>query len=80
MKPLTLAFAALVATTFFAASPARADYSIVQWGSGDCTIWDEVGLYRDPVGGNWARVVVGIPTWGEAKVVLEGMYRQGMCR
>ena len=79
MKPLSLAFAALV-VTLFAASPARADYSIVQWNSGDCTIWDEFGWYRDPVGDGWARVVVGIPSRSEANRVLEGMYRQGMCR
>jgi hypothetical protein len=79
MKPLSLAFAALV-ISLTATAPARADFSIIRWPSGDCTIWDNFGLFATPGGYGWERVVVGIPTWNAARVVLDGMYQQGMCR
>ena len=79
MKPLSFALGVLV-LGLLAAPPARADYSIIRWSSGDCTIWDNVGLFATPLGGGWAPIVVEIPTYGAARTVLEGLYRQGMCR
>ena len=79
MKALSLAVAVLV-IALFVSGPARADYSIIRWMSGDCTIWDDVGLFARPSGSGWAPVVVGIPTYDAAKSVLEDMYRRGLCR
>ena len=79
MKALSLAVAVLV-IALFVSGPARADYSIIRWMSGDCTIWDDVGLFARPSGRGWAPIVVGIPTYNAAQGVLEDMYRRGLCR
>lgn len=78
MNLLRLTVAAL-ALGLVTAGPARADYTIIRWVSGDCTIWDNVGLFAAPAGRGWAPLVVRIPSYPAAKDVLEVMYRQGIC-
>jgi len=79
MKRLSLALAALV-IALAAAGPARADYSIIRWPGGDCTIWDNSGWFARPVGDRWSVLVVDLPTYDIARRALEAMYRQGECR
>ena len=79
MNLLRLSLAAL-AVGLATASPANAaPYTIFQWPSGDCTIWDNVGLFAVPGGRGWVPIAVGIPTYPQARGVLEAMYRRGVC-
>ncbi len=79
MKRLSLALGAL-AIALAAASPARADYSIVRWTWGDCKIWHDSSSPTVPSGGGWALLAAAIPTYDLAKALLEDFYRQGVCR
>jgi hypothetical protein len=79
LRPLSLALG-LLAITLGAATPARADYSIVRWTWGDCKIWQDNGPPTTPWGDGWAILADTIATYDEAKVLLEDLYRQGVCR
>ena len=50
------------------ASPARADYNLVRWASGDCKIWVNDG--NPPWGDGWIVLVWNIPTYDLAWGVL----------
>jgi hypothetical protein len=79
MRQLTLGLSTLV-ILFAAASPVRADYSIVRWSYGDCKIWyDAPGSASVPEGAAWAIVAGNLPYYEAAKAVLEDLYRQGVC-
>jgi hypothetical protein len=77
MNLLRLSLAALT-IGLLTGGPAQAAYTIIRWPSGDCTIWDNVGLFAIPGGRGWAPIAVGIPTYPQAKGVLEAMYRRGL--
>jgi hypothetical protein len=79
MNLLRLSLAALAVGLAIAGPANAAPYSIIRWPSGDCTIWDNVGLFAVPGGRAWAPIVVGIPSYPQAQGVLEGMYRRGIC-
>jgi hypothetical protein len=74
-----LALATLV-IALFAASPVRADYAIIRWSWGDCRVWDNSGLWPVPLGVGWTLLATDLPTYGTASVLLEDLYRQGICR
>jgi len=78
MRRLTLALATLV-VALTAAGAARADYAIIRWNSGDCTIWDNRGFLAVPIGFGWGVVATGLPSYGAARGFLEAMYRRGVC-
>jgi hypothetical protein len=84
MKRPSLALAtlaiALAAAALTAASPAWADYAIIRWSSGDCRIWDNAGPFATPLGVGWSLLANELPTYDVARVALEDMYRQGLCR
>jgi hypothetical protein len=77
MKRLAFAFG-LLALSFIASSPARADYAVVQFGDGNCRIWwDSAG---NPWGAGWAKVAVGLPDHMAAQVALDTAIAQRVCR
>ena len=78
MKRLSLAVGAL-GLALAAAGPARADYSIVRWTSGDCKIWYDAGASTVPEGSGWAIVATNLASYAVAKAMLEDLYRRGLC-
>jgi len=70
--------ACAVALVFAAASPARADWRIIQWFYGDCKIWFDKGI--PPFGGGWRTLSGPIPDYGTAYHVLQGFYDRRVCR
>jgi hypothetical protein len=74
-----LAFAVgLLAVSLAAATPARADYALVQFGDGYCRIWwDGAGT---PWGTGWSKIVVGLPDHIAAEAALDSAIAQGVCQ
>ena len=74
-----LAFAvAIIGFGFAAATPARADYAVVQFPSGWCKIWWDSGA--SPWGNNWTEIAYGMPDWLTASAALNTARSQGVCR
>lgn len=66
------------AIAFTTASPARADYNLVRWASGDCKIWvNDSG--NAPWGDGWVVLVWNIPTYDLAWYVLREQASFGNC-
>ena len=61
-------FLCALAIAFTAASPARADYTLVRWAWGDCKIWANAG--NPPAGDGWTVLARNIPTYEIAWGVL----------
>jgi len=79
MKRLSLAiFAATLALA--GASPANAAYSIVQWGYGDCKIWEPYGPLAQPDGAGWTILAADLATYETAYAALQHFYRTGVCK
>jgi hypothetical protein len=77
MKPLTVALG-LLGAALIAATPARADYALVQFGDGYCRIWwDSAGT---PWGPRWTKIAVGLPDYLTAKSTLDSAIAQGVCQ
>lgn len=79
MSRCCLALCAL-AIAFVASSPARADYTLVRWTSGDCKIWSEDFDARRPWGNDWIVLASGLPTYDYAWQVLREEIALGSCR
>jgi hypothetical protein len=60
-----------------AASPARADYALVQFGDGYCRIWWNSA--DTPWGVGWTKLVVGLPDDFAARAALDNAIAQGVC-
>jgi hypothetical protein len=60
-----------------AASPARADYALVQFGNGYCRIWWNSA--DTPWGVGWTKLVVGLPDDFAARAALDNAIAQGVC-
>jgi len=74
-----LAFAAgLLAIAITAASPARADYAVVQFGDGFCRIWWDSAV--TPWGIGWTKLAIGLPDREVARAMLDNAIIQGACR
>jgi hypothetical protein len=77
MKQLAFALG-LLAVGLIAATPARADFAVVQFGDGYCQIWwDSAG---NPWGTRWTKLVIGLPDYPAAQAALDGAFAQGLCR
>jgi hypothetical protein len=75
------AFAAgLLAVTLglAAATPARADFAVVQFASGYCKIWWDSSA--DPWGARWKKIAIGLPDWDAARATLSAARSQGLCQ
>jgi len=74
-----LAFAAgLLAIAITAASPARADYAVVQFDDGSCRIWWDSAA--TPWGIGWTKLAIGLPDREIARAMLDNAIIQGACR
>lgn len=76
MKRLALA-AGLVSLGFAAATPALADFAIVQFGDGACKIWWDSGA--NPWGADWRKIAIGLPDWAAADAALDAARAQNQC-
>ena len=77
MKQLAFAVGLLV-VALTPASPARADYAVVQFGDGFCRIWwDSAGT---PWGVGWTKLAIGLPDHEVARAMLDRAIIQGACR
>jgi hypothetical protein len=73
-----LGFAIGLLTLGFAAeTPARADFAVVQFGSGHCQIWWDSG--DNPWGDTWRKVAIGLPDWSAASLALDSARAQNLC-
>ena len=76
MRRLLLAAGLLMA--LIGASPALADYAVVQFGDGYCRIWfDSVD---NPWGAIWSKIAVGRPDHAAAQAALDNALTQRVCR
>ncbi len=76
MKRLAVAVGSLAAC-FAAASPAYADYAVVQFGGGFCKIWWDSG--HNPWGVGWTKIAVALPDQEAAQIALDNAFAQGAC-
>lgn len=76
MKRLALA-AGFLAVIFAAATPARADYAVVQFGDGYCRIWWDSA--DTPWGARWTKIAVGLPDHMTAQAALDTAIAQRVC-
>jgi hypothetical protein len=77
MKRLAFAVGVL-ALGLAAATPARADFAVVQLDNGWCKVWWDSGA--TPWGTGWTKVAVGLPDWLSADAALYTARSQGVCR
>jgi len=70
---------ACVAFAAFAATPAKADVTVVRWNSGMCQIWDNAAGPPPWPTGEFVPVAGGFPDWGAATVAMNGLYAAGKC-
>ena len=76
MKYLSVA-TGLLMLGFIAATPAHADFAVVQYGSGHCQIWWDSG--DNPWGDAWKKIAVGLPDWSAASIALDTARAQNLC-
>lgn len=69
-----------LAIAFVASSPARADYTLIRWSSGDCKIWSSNYENDRPWGNDWMVLASGLPTYQYAWQVLREEASLGNCR
>ncbi len=77
MKQLAFAVA-LLAVALAAASPARADYALVQFSDGYCRIWWDSA--DTPWGSGWTKIAMGLPDHVAALAALDAAIMQQICR
>lgn len=74
-----LAFAAgLLVFALAAATPARADYAVVQFADGGCQVWWDSAA--TPWGSGWRKIAIALPTWAAADAALDSARAQDVCR
>ena len=76
MKYLSVAIGVLM-LGFAVATPARADFAVVQFGNGHCQIWWDSA--DNPWGESWRKIAIGLPDWSTASLALNGARAQNLC-
>jgi hypothetical protein len=76
MKQIAFAIA-LSAFGIAASNPARADFMVVQFGSGHCEVWHDSS--DDPAGAGWRKLAYGLPSWSAAISALDAARAQDVC-
>jgi hypothetical protein len=71
MRRLALSIA-LLALSFTAASPARADFALIRWADGRCSIVPAIFWY------GWPAIAV-TPDWWSAQVERDWAIMHGIC-
>ncbi len=75
----TWVFAAgLLVAGLAVATPARADFAVVQFGDGFCKIWWDSA--DNPWGAGWTKIALGLPDYLTAQAALANARVQGVCR
>jgi hypothetical protein len=77
MKCFAFAVAAL-ALGFAASTPARADYTVIQFDSGYCEVWSNSN--STPWGYGWRKLAIELPDWDTAQSALYAARANGECR
>ena len=77
MKQLVLVLGFLAAGVIIA-TPARADYSVVQFADGFCRVWWDSAAV--PWGTGWTKLSIGLPDYVAALDMLDNAIAQGTCR
>ncbi len=73
-----LAFAVgLLALGWVAATPARADFTVVRFESGHCQIWWNSA--DNPLGVGWTKIALGLPDYPSAWAALANAVAQRVC-
>ena len=73
-----LAFAVgLLALGSAAATPARADFTVVRFESGHCKIWWDSA--DNPWGVGWTKIAIGLPDYPAAWAALANAVAQRVC-
>jgi hypothetical protein len=67
----------LLTLGFAVATPAQADFAVVQFGSGRCQIWWDSG--DNPWGDTWRKIAVGLPDWSAASIALNSARAENLC-
>jgi hypothetical protein len=67
----------LLTLGFAVATPARADFAVVQFGSGHCQIWWDSG--GNPWGDTWRKIAVGLLDWSAASIALNSARAENLC-
>lgn len=60
------------------ATPARADYDVIQFRDGRCEIWWDSA--SNPWGAGWTKIALGFPDYVAAQTARDGAFAQGVCR
>jgi hypothetical protein len=76
MKQIAFAVA-LSALGLAASSPARADYTVIQFATGHCEVWHDSS--DDPAGAGWRKLAIGLPSWDAAMSALDAARMQDVC-
>lgn len=78
MRLTSLALAVpLLALAFAAATPARADYALIQFSSGECEVWSDSS--DNPWGSGWTKLAFGLPNWDAGQAAYHTARAQGIC-
>lgn len=77
MKRLAFVLGVLAAS-FAASAPARADFAVVQFGDGSCRIWWDSA--DTPWGTNWTKIAIGLSDHVAAQAALDSAIAQSLCR
>ena len=76
MKQIAFAIA-VSAFGLAASSPARADYTLIQFASGHCEVWHDSS--DNPAGAGWRKLVYGLPSWSAAMDTLDAARAHNVC-
>lgn len=76
LKSLALAVP-MLALAFAAATPARADYALIQFASGECEVWSDSA--DNPWGSGWTKLAFGLPNWDAGQAAYHAARAQGIC-
>ena len=74
-----LGLSACVAFAALAATPAKADFSVIRFQDGTCQIWEKADGPPARKQGRYITLVGNFPTWVEALASMNGLHTQGQC-
>jgi hypothetical protein len=77
MKPIAFAIALLALGFAASNNPARADYTVIQFGRGHCEVWHDSD--DTPAGAGWRKLAIGLPSWSAAMSALDAARAQDVC-
>ena len=70
---------ACVAFVALAATPAKADFSVIRFKDGTCLIWEKADGPPPRRQGKYVTLEGNFVTWAEALASMNGLHTQGQC-